>query len=309
MWRNVVVRAGCAALLLAALGACEEAEGVDVQPLPPLKRPSPEARAGLPEVAGAWRFAGWELPVRDTATKGVGMLPPGAFLVRTQRLDSVAGGYLVNGAEYPFVGEVRKDGTFTVAAFGADGAGSFAAGRVVRDTLWLELTSLSAAATWSSGTRAALVRTPPRGAPFVRYQGGFDPARQADSLRMADSLRRVDSLRALAPVVPPGGVPGAVVPGAAPVPGQPGAQAPLQPGAVPPGQVGAPPGSAPQQPATRPAPQRPRPKARPPAERPKREPPPEPVETPREEEPEPEPRPEEPPPDTQPRRPRPVIVP
>ncbi|HEU0079814.1 MAG TPA: hypothetical protein VFQ76_19365, partial [Longimicrobiaceae bacterium] len=151
-----------AALLLLALAACEEARGVDVQPLPALKRPSPEARAGLPEVAGTWRFAGWELPVRDTITGGEGMLPPGALAVRTQRLDSVAGAYVRDGQQFPFVGEVRRDGILSVVAFGPDGAGSFIAGRVKRDTLWIELTSLSAAQTWSGGARAAMVRTPVR---------------------------------------------------------------------------------------------------------------------------------------------------
>lgn len=209
-----------AALLLLALAACEEAEGVDVQPLPPLQRPSPEARAGLPEVAGSWRFAGWELPVRDTATAGEGMLPPGAVVVRAQRLDSVAGDYLREGQRFPFVGEVRRDRTFSVVAFGPDGQGSFIAGHVVRDTLWIELTSLSAAQTWSTGTRAALVRTPVR-QPFVRYRGGFVPVDhdsiRADSIR-TDSLRRVDSLR-LADSVPaavPGQVPAVGPPAAAP---------------------------------------------------------------------------------------------
>jgi hypothetical protein len=97
MFSSLSAPATRAALLLLALAACEEAEGVNVQPLPPLERPSPEARAGLPEVAGTWRFAGWELPVRDTATAGEGMLAPGVLAVRTQRLDSVAGDYLREG--------------------------------------------------------------------------------------------------------------------------------------------------------------------------------------------------------------------
>ncbi len=241
-----------AALLLLVLAACEEAEGVDVQPLPALKRPSPEARAGLPEVAGTWRFAGWELPVRDTVTEGAGMLPPGALAVRTQRLDSVAGAYVRDGQQFPFVGEVRRDGILSVVAFGPDGAGSFIAGRVKRDTLWIELTSLSAAQTWSTGARAALVRTAVR-QPFVRYQGGFvklnvdsiradsvrrDSLRLADSLR-ADSVRLADSARAAA--VPPAGP--AQVPGQAP--GQPAVR-PGAPPAAAPGQARPPAAGTPQ---------------------------------------------------------------
>ncbi|MEW5931945.1 MAG: hypothetical protein AB1941_31130, partial [Gemmatimonadota bacterium] len=234
-----------AALLALALAACEEARGVNVQPLPPLQRPSAEARAGLPEVAGTWRFAGWELPVRDTATGGEGMVPPGALAIRTQRLDSIAGVYVRDGQPFPVVGEVRRDGIVSVVAFGPDGSGSFIAGRVLRDTLWIELTSLSAAQTWSTGARAALVRTAVR-QPFVRYQGGFvkvnvdsiraDSLRRdslrviSDSLRTADSLRLADSARAV--VVPgqpqPGVRPGAP-PAAAPVQPQPGAR----PGAPP----------------------------------------------------------------------------
>lgn len=261
-----------AALLLLALAACEEAQGVNVQPLPPLQRPSPEARAGLPEVAGTWRFAGWELPVRDTVTGGEGMLPPGALAVRTQRLDSVAGAYVRDGQQFPMVGEVRRDGILSVVAFGPDGAGSFIAGRVLRDTLWIELTSLSAAQTWSTGARAAMVRTAVR-QPFVRYQGGFvkinvdsiradsvhrDSLRLADSVRLADSLRLADSAAA------------AVLPGQpVPVPGQVPGQVPAQPGVRP----GAPPAAVPGQPGVRPgAPPAAAPgQARPPAAQPQRQ--------------------------------------
>jgi hypothetical protein len=283
MFPAVLAGPSRAALLLLALAACEEAQGVDVQPLPQLQRPSPEKRAGLPEVSGTWRFAGWELPVRDTVTGGEGMLAPGALAVRTQRLDSVAGAYVRDGQQFPFVGEVRRDGILSVVAFGPDGAGSFIAGRVLRDTLWIELTSLSAAQTWSTGARAAMVRTAVR-QPFVRYQGGFvkvnvdsiradsvrrDSLRLADSVLMADSLRLTDSLRladsAAAGVVPgqpvplPGQVPGqpGVRPGAPPaaVPGQPGVR-PAAPPAATPGQA-RPPAAQPRPPAAQP--QRPAP--------------------------------------------------
>ena len=61
-------RIGAVLVCIAALaaGACGEAEGVEVQPLPPLQRPSPAARAALPEVRGVWRFACFEIPARDT---------------------------------------------------------------------------------------------------------------------------------------------------------------------------------------------------------------------------------------------------
>lgn len=313
-----------AALLLLALAACDEAEGVNVQPLPGLERPSPEARAGLPEVAGTWRFAGWELPVRDTATAGEGMVPPGALVVSTQRLDSVAGDYVREGQRFPFVGEVRRDGILAVVAFGPDGQGSYVAGRVRRDTLWIELTSLSAAQTWSAGSRAALVRTPVA-EPFVRYQGGFvplnvdsiradsvrmDSLRLADSLRMrlADSLRAADSARAAAQTPAPGQPqPEAQPPAARPAPPAGETQPPA---AVPPA-TGAP-KAAPKQPPAKEQPRRtPEPERRPPRPRdtvrigePERE-----REAEREREREREPEPEVTPvrPDTT--RPRPVIIP
>lgn len=317
-----------AALLVLALAACEEARGVNVQPLPPLERPSAEARAGLPEVAGTWRFAGWELPVRDTATGGEGMVPPGALGIRTQRLDSIAGVYVRDGQPFPVIGEVRRDGIVSVVAFGPDGSGSFIAGRVRRDTLWIELTSLSAAQTWSTGARAALVRTAVR-QPFVRYQGGFvklnvDSIR-ADSLRrdslrvVADSLRLADSARAAAV---PGAVPGQVVPG------QPGVR-PAAPPAAAPGQPqpGARPGAPPAATQPQPRPQQQTPRAQPKqqtteaqrrraqeaerrrreeAERREEE---QAEERQREEEPEPEPRERPSRPDTARRPPQPVIIP
>ena len=266
MFRAAPAAPRFAAILVLALAACEEARGVSVQPLPPLQRPSPEARAGLPEVAGTWRFAGWELPVRDTVTGGEGMVPPGALGIRTQRLDSIAGVYVRDGQPFPVIGEVRRDGIVSVVAFGPDGSGSFIAGRVLRDTLWIELTSLSAAQTWSTGARAALVRTAVR-QPFVRYQGGFvkvnvdsiraDSVRR-DSLRVADSLRLADS--ALAGAVPgqPGAVPGQVVPGQPGVrPGAPPAAAPGQP------QPGARPGAPPAGTQPQPRPQQQTPRAQP----------------------------------------------
>lgn len=271
------VLACCAAL---AAGACGDAEGVEVQPLPPLQRPSPEARAGLPEVRGVWRFAGFEIPARDTAAvreRVYALVPPGELRVVTQRLDSVAGQYVREGVAFPFTGEVRRDSTLTVVAF-SEGMGQFAAGRVVRDTFWIELTSFTTGQSWPQGTRAALVRTAVR-QPFRRLLGGIAIAPPVDSVALRDSIR-LDSLRragvivappaaagqqpvpgpgqALPPAAQPGVQPGArpAVPGAQPVPQQrPPAQA--QPQQRPPAQVQPRPQQPrPQQP--RPQPQRPR---------------------------------------------------
>jgi hypothetical protein len=220
------VLACCAAL---AAGACDNAEGVEVQPLPPLQRPSPEVRAGLPEVRGVWRFAGFEIPPGDTGAVRDGvytLVPPGDFRVVTQRLDSVAGQYVREGVAFPFTGEVRRDSALTVVAF-SEGVGQFAAGRVMRDTLWIELTSFTSAQSWPPGTRAALVRGAVR-APFRRLLGGIPIAPPVDSAALRDSIR-LDSLRRAGVIVAPGAqpqtLPGQLPPGAQPAPQRPPAQA------------------------------------------------------------------------------------
>ncbi|HLL85197.1 MAG TPA: hypothetical protein VK420_21180, partial [Longimicrobium sp.] len=118
----------------------------EVEPLPPLERPSAERRAGLPEVRGRWLFAGFEIAPRDSASMANSdyqLTPPGEFRFLTQRLDSVAGQYGVPGRfVIPFTGEVRKDGVFALVAFPGDGVQQFVAGRVMNDTLWLELTNV-----------------------------------------------------------------------------------------------------------------------------------------------------------------------
>ena len=244
------VLACCAAL---AAGACDDAEGVEVQPLPPLQRPSPEARAGLPEVRGVWRFAGFEIPARDTAAvreRVYTLVPPGEFRVVAQRLDSVAGQYVREGVAFPFTGEVRRDSAMTVVAF-SEGVAQFAAGRVVRDTFWIELTSFTTGQTWPQGTRAALVRSAnPR--PFRRLLGGIAIAPPVDSVAVRDSIR-LDSLRRAGVIVTP---PAA---GQQPVPGQ-----PLPPAAQP----GVQPGTRPTVPGAQPVPQQ-----RPPAAQPQQRPP------------------------------------
>jgi hypothetical protein len=213
---------------------------------------------------------------RDSAARANSdyqLIPPGEFRFLTQRLDSVAGQYGVPGRYViPFTGEVRRDGVFALVAFAGDGVQQYVAGRVVRDTLWMELTNLASVERWPPRTRAAFVRRP-RGAPFTRLLGGAAIIVPPDSATL-DSIRRdsirMDSIRRAS--VPPG----APVPGAVPQPG-------VQPGVVPPQQQ---PGvvAPQQQPGVVPPPQRPRvtpppapaPRPRPPAPRPqpKAEPPP-----------------------------------
>src|SRR3954464_3807273 len=165
--------AGCAGFALLGAAACGQARASDVEPLPPLRRPGLEERAGLPVIAGRWLFTGFEYPVQDTQRvreQVYRLVPPGEFRVATQRLDSVAGQYVRDSVAFPFTGEVRRDGIFAFVAFEPGGVGSFVSGHVVKDTLWIELTGFPSSASWPPGTRAALVHNP-RGAPFVRLRG------------------------------------------------------------------------------------------------------------------------------------------
>jgi hypothetical protein len=271
-------RIGAVLACIAALaaGACGEAEGVEVQPLPPLERPTPEARAGLPEVRGVWRFAGFEIPPGDTAAvreQVYTLTPPGELRIAAQRLDSVAGQYVREGVAFPFTGEVRRDSVLSLVAFGG-GVGQFAAGRVVRDTFWIELTSFSTAQTWPRGTRAALVRRG-GGQPFRRLLGGAPISVPVDSAAVRDSIR-LDSLRRAGVIVPPGqAVPGRAVPGQPLPPGvQPGVARPPVPGAQPGVQPGVArptvPGAQPQRPAAQPPRPAAQPQQRPPAAQPPR---------------------------------------
>ncbi len=172
-----------AAWLLVIFGGCEPAESVDIQPLPPENRPSAEARLGLPEVRGVWRFAGWELPPGDSAGLA-GVLPGlGQIDIRVQRLDSIAGIYTSNGFSAPVAGEVRRDSIVSLVTFG--GTRSFAAGEVSGDTLWVTLSSLTPEEAWPQGGRAAFVRGPARPA-FARLEGAMPPP--PPSMAMADSL-------------------------------------------------------------------------------------------------------------------------
>lgn len=165
-----------AALALLGAAACNEANA-DVEPLPPLHRPTPEERAGLPLVSGRWLFTGFEYPVRDTLRvreQVYRLVPPGEFRITLQRLDSVAGQYVRDSVGFPLTGEVRRDGIFSFVAFEPGGVGQFVSGHVLKDTLWIELTGFPSAASWPPGTRAALVRNP-RGQPFVRLRGYVPP--------------------------------------------------------------------------------------------------------------------------------------
>lgn len=158
--------------LLCSVQACDLANDARVQPLPPLSRPSPAARAGLPEISGEWRFAGWDLPTADTATALSGLPAPGALLIETQRADSLAGFYVMGPERHRLVGEVRRDSIVALVAYTPAGEGRFLAGRVRGDTLWMELTSLAIADPWPPGTRAAFMRGG-TGSPFARLPGGI----------------------------------------------------------------------------------------------------------------------------------------
>jgi hypothetical protein len=218
------LRAVLACAALAAAGACDEASG-KVQPLPPLTRPSVEARAGLPEVRGIWRFAGFEIRPQDTLLvreQAYQLVPPAEMRIITQRLDSVAGQFVRDGVGFPFTGEVRRDSVLSVVTF-SDGVAQFAAGHLQRDTFWIEMTSLASAAGWPPAARAAMVRRV-GGPPFRRLLGGAPIAPPVDSVAIRDSIR-MDSLRRAGVVVPPA-QPGVQPPGT--VPGQPGALPPAQ---------------------------------------------------------------------------------
>lgn len=225
------LRAVLACAALAASG-CDEASG-KVQPLPPLTRPSVEARAGLPEVRGIWRFAGFEIRPQDTLLvreQAYQLVPPAEMRIVTQRLDSIAGQFVRDGVGFPFTGEVRRDSVISVVTF-SDGVAQFAAGHMKRDTFWIELASLGSAAGWPPEARAAMVRRV-GGPPFRRLLGGAPITPPVDSAAIRDSIR-MDSLRRAGVVVPPA-QPGVQPPGA--VTPQPGA-IPAQPGARPPAQV------------------------------------------------------------------------
>lgn len=176
--------------LLVAVQACDLAGDAQVQPLPPLSRPSPAARAGLPEIAGEWRFAGWDLPTADTAAALAGLPAPGTLLIETQRADSLAGVYVTGPERHRLVGEVRRDSIVALVAFSPAGEGRFLAGTVRGDTLWMELTSLAVAEPWPAGTRAAFMRGA-TASPFVQLPGGVVLRTEPDPVATPDSMAAV----------------------------------------------------------------------------------------------------------------------
>ena len=189
------------ALSVTVLGSgCGSSDAVEVQPLPSLEQSSPEARAGVPAIAGSWRFAGWELAENDSASLAREDLPRfGVIAIATQKRDSLAGQYVIQAGRAPLYGEVRRDSV--VALVGVFGPGDlrYLAGRVTRDTVWMELSSLTEPGVWPSDARAAFVRTAVA-EPFVRLRGAVPPP----------SIASVDTLPpAAGPGLPPaGGRPG-----------------------------------------------------------------------------------------------------
>lgn len=182
-----------ASSLFACLAACDLAEGVTVQELPDLDRSSVEARLGLPEVAGPWRFAGWELTEGDTLGLEEELPTFGLLNIEVQRRDSLAGTYLAPGAgEAALEGEVRRDSVVAAVVLPAGGEGRFLVGRLESDTLWLEASTLVEPGSWRDGARPAFVRSEEPITPFRRVRGMFiPPPPVTDSLPLSipDSMR------------------------------------------------------------------------------------------------------------------------
>lgn len=178
-----------APLVLLTLLACDPADDVKVQPLPSLESSSPEARAGVPEVRGAWRFAGWELAPDDTTGLEAPLPGFGILWLQTQKRDSLGGSYVVPGGRTPLIGEVRRDSVVSLVALLGPGNGRFLTGSLQRDTLWVELTSLFEPGTWRPSSRAAFVRSQLAAAPFARLRGALPPPPAPDTLAGADSLQ------------------------------------------------------------------------------------------------------------------------
>lgn len=186
---------------------CEAAENVSVLPLPPLEHSTPEARLGLPEVEGEWRFTGWEIAQGDSTALERSFPVFQEVRLDTQRLDSVAGSFATGGNAWPAVGEIRRNGRIALVTLGQGAPNGFLAGIVARDTLWLEITSVVAGSEWPQGGRAAFVRGPAEG-PIAWLRG----ARPADLARIAaamppmvvDSVAELESGRPeIGPAAPP----------------------------------------------------------------------------------------------------------
>jgi len=208
---------------LVALAACGPAEGVEVEPLPPMERPSAEQRAGLPHVAGTWRFAGWEV-VNGEAAAALGEPgSPGDIHLTSQRIDSIAG-FLVRGEQrIPLVGELRRDGIAALVARDGEAAYGYLAGRLDGDTLIVGIASLGGNEIASYG----------RGLIFVRGQVGQRIVRGADGRLLRDTAVAVpDTLPPAGPPTP--ARPPAMEPDAGdPAPAQPARPRPMEPADTP----------------------------------------------------------------------------
>ena len=225
---------------LTLIAACDPAEDVRVQELPPLARPSVETRLGLPELRGPWRFAGWELAEGDTLGLDAELPTYGILWLQTQKRDSLAGAYVTGEGRTPLAGEVRRDSTVSLVAFPSPQDGRFIVGRVANDTIWVEMTTLSETASWRGDARAAFVRSQTALSPFRRVRGMAPPPPPVDSASLAasDSLALPPTGTAVAPtgtVAPPAAPPAAAartpLPGAQPAATQPRTAAPVpQPG-------------------------------------------------------------------------------
>ena len=176
---------------LLVLSACDLLQDEPVGELPPLERASAAERLGLPSVEGEWRLVGYSLPTVDTIGAIPQLAEPGLLRITTQRLDSIAGSYGADSAAYPLWGEVRRDGVVALASSQPAGGGTFIAGRMRHDTLWIELTNLPVAQLWPPNTRVALMRTA-EARPFFRFADGNvlrapPPVDSAALLAAADS--------------------------------------------------------------------------------------------------------------------------
>ncbi len=242
-----------------ALVGCGPADDVEVLALPPLEYASAEARLGLPELEGTWRFAGWEVTPGDSAALTQTFPSFGELTLDTQRLDSVAGMFSLYGGNAPVVGEVRRDGWVALVTLNGREPTAFVTGRYARDTLWVEMTSVVSIQDWPRGARAAFVRGA-AGNPIAWLRGTVPGA--------VTTAATSDSLFATAPVAPVSTDAGATDPVSRTPPAT----------RVPPTPLGTP--------TRRESPDSPAPRAAPPPPAPPRPPPPPPPPAPR---PEPDP--------------------
>jgi hypothetical protein len=190
-------RRACLPAALLLIAACGPADDVRVQPLPSLAVLSAEARAGVPTVSGVWRFAGWEVAEGDSASLQAPLPGFGAISLNSQKRDSLGGSYLLEGGRAPLAGEVRRDSVLSLVTFLAPGDGRFLAGTLARDTFWMEMSSLAEPGRWPRGARAAFVRTPVAGSPFLRMRGALPPAPPLDSAAL-DSINAAAAAAAAA---------------------------------------------------------------------------------------------------------------